>query len=78
MMMRYLGWGIGHHNPAEFCHEANSLIASNSDRELAQFGDPVGDSAGAEGDSDLDVISDGECESSSDLDVDAPLETFEY
>lgn len=89
MMMRHLGWGIGHCNPPEFSHEADSLIASSSDRELAQFGDPPGkyhteidkgvesDAAGEEGDSDLDVISGGE--EDCDADVVAPLgETFDY
>ena len=36
-MMRYLGWGIGHHNPPNFAHEANALVASSSDRELKQY-----------------------------------------
>jgi hypothetical protein len=40
MMMRYLGWGIGHRNPPDFTHEANMLIASNLDRELEQYGSP--------------------------------------
>ena len=40
MMMRYLGWGIGHRNPPNFAHEANSLIASSSDRELEQHRTP--------------------------------------
>ena len=38
MMMRYLGWGIGHRNPPDFTHEANMLIASSLDRELEQYG----------------------------------------
>jgi len=37
MMMRYLGWGIGHRNPPDFTHEANALIASSSDRELERY-----------------------------------------
>jgi hypothetical protein len=37
MMMRYLGWGIGHRNPPDFSHEANVLIASSSDGELEQY-----------------------------------------
>ncbi len=37
MMMRYLGWGIGHHNPPDFAHEADALIASSSDRELSRY-----------------------------------------
>jgi hypothetical protein len=40
MMMRYLGWGIGHRNPPNFTHEANTLIASSLDRELEQYGSP--------------------------------------
>jgi hypothetical protein len=40
MMMRYLGWGIGHRNPPDFAHEANALIASSSDRELEQYENP--------------------------------------
>jgi hypothetical protein len=40
MMMRYLGWGIGHCNPPDFAHEANALIASISDRELEQYENP--------------------------------------
>jgi hypothetical protein len=90
MMMRYLGWGIGHRNPPEFSHEADSLIASTSDRELAQFGDPEGecraeinkeaepDAADREGNSKLDVNSDGE-DGDSDIDA-APLGeiVFEY
>jgi hypothetical protein len=79
-MMRYLGWGIGHRNPPEFSHEADSVMASTSDRELAQFGDPAGerrteinkevesDAASGEGDSDLDVISDRE-DGASDIDA---------
>ena len=39
MMMRYLGWGIGHRNPPDFSHEANALIASSHDRELEQYDD---------------------------------------
>ena len=41
MMMRYLGWGIGHHNPPDFAHEANTLIASSLDRELEQYEVPA-------------------------------------
>jgi hypothetical protein len=44
MMMRYLGWGIGHRNPPNFAHEANALIASSHDRELERYEIP-GDSA---------------------------------
>ena len=54
MMMRYLGWGIGHRNPPDFAHEANALIASSLDRELeshpnhAGGGDVEGGSVGSE------------------------------
>jgi hypothetical protein len=41
MMMRYLGWGIGHRNPPDFAHEANALVASSSDRELEHRGNPA-------------------------------------
>ena len=33
--MRFLGWGIGHLNPADFPHEADALVASDEDRLLA-------------------------------------------
>jgi len=36
MMMRFLGWGIGHRNQPDFPHESNALIASSNDRELDQ------------------------------------------
>ena len=32
--MRFLGWGVGHLNQAEFPHEANALLASEKDRQL--------------------------------------------
>ena len=41
MMMRYLGWGIGHRNPPDFAHEANALIASSHERELEHFEIPA-------------------------------------
>ena len=34
MMMRFLGWGIGHLNSPDFPHEANELIASDEDKAL--------------------------------------------
>ena len=34
MMMRFLGWGVGHLNPADFPHEADALIATPRDRQL--------------------------------------------
>ncbi|TFY53731.1 hypothetical protein EVG20_g9986 [Dentipellis fragilis] len=33
MMMRYLGWGVGHLNSPDFPHEAYDLLASESDRQ---------------------------------------------
>ena len=63
MMMRYLGWGIGHRNPPNFAHEANVLIASSCDRELEQHeiqptmaeGDEMEGGSGSDiGDSDSD------------------------
>jgi hypothetical protein len=41
MMMQYLGWGIGHRNPPDFAHEANTLIASSHNRELEQYEIPA-------------------------------------
>jgi hypothetical protein len=38
MMMRFLGWGIGHLNPSDFPHEADALLASREDHELDQYG----------------------------------------
>ncbi|KAI0027632.1 hypothetical protein K488DRAFT_60856 [Vararia minispora EC-137] len=35
MMMRYLGWGVGHLNSPDFPHEADALLASDDDRVLA-------------------------------------------
>ncbi|KAI0733649.1 hypothetical protein C8Q72DRAFT_881207 [Fomitopsis betulina] len=36
MMMRFLGWGIGHLNQADFPHEAEALIASDQDHQLQE------------------------------------------
>lgn len=44
-MMRFLGWGIGHLNQADFPHEAEALIASDQDHQLqvrSGVSDPVG------------------------------------
>ena len=41
--MRYLGWGVGHCNCADFPHEAGQLSVSAHDRELADFRVPATD-----------------------------------
>ena len=33
-MQRYLGWGIGHRNRADFPHEALDLVITDADRDL--------------------------------------------
>ena len=59
MMMRYLGWGIGHRNPPDFTHEANALIASRLDRELENSTTSQVDSNATEDDSEIEAIEGG-------------------
>lgn len=49
MMMRFLGWGIGHLNSPDFPHEANGLIASDEDKVLHTTGVEKVLEAGLEG-----------------------------
>jgi hypothetical protein len=79
MMMRFLGWGIGHRNPQDFPHEANALLASREDRELAQRHDditPTDDLEAEVGEEADDGDGDG------DMDVDEsagqPLDLYRY
>ena len=73
MMMRFLGWGIGHLNSPDFLHEANELIASDEDKELRnETGLGKGLEAGLEGEEDSD-----DDNSSIDGDQDAEVE-YEY
>ena len=70
MMMRFLGWGIGHLNSPDFLHEANELIASNEDKELGnEPGLGNGVEAGLEGEE-----GSGDDNSSVDGDQDAEVE----
>ncbi|KAI0030723.1 hypothetical protein K488DRAFT_53583, partial [Vararia minispora EC-137] len=83
MMMRYLGWGVGHRNPPDFPHEANDLPRTNMYEEfLAPAGEQAGQSemVGGEGNSDgigeldedeeLDDLDDEESAQSSDEEED--------
>ena len=86
--MRYLGWGIGHHNPPDFPHEADEIIASSCDGELSRYEEPeVMDHTGmaedvgveADGASDDCVSADGASDVDSDSDTDAGFDdVFEY
>ena len=80
MMMRYLGWGIGHRNPPNFAHEANSLIASSSDRELEQHGTPSDKTQPAEAEDDESEGGENSEMGDSDLDPEIVQEvvTYEY
>lgn len=82
MMMRFLGWGIGHRNPHDFPHEADALLASREDRELVQYRDSdithtdnleVGEEA--PGDADVD---DGDMDADMDANTDDPLDVYQY
>jgi len=80
MMMRFLGWGIGHLNPPDFPHEANKLLVSDGDKVLFQdgnltapaMGHSEGLEAGLEGTS-----GEGGDDSDSSGDEDAEIE-YEY
>jgi hypothetical protein len=64
MMMRFLGWGVGHRNPPDFPHEAKALMASSTDRELENVtghSEVVEDAMeGGEGGDDLSMDGSGE------------------
>ena len=91
MMMRLLGWGIGHLNPPDFPHEANALVPSEKDRILASTtptqsrlsassGSHEGED-GVSGDADEDdfdeeVIEDGEGDD--ELEDESGVLAFEY
>ena len=80
MMMQYLGWGIGHHNPPDFAHEANLLITSSSDRELKQYKTPSDKTQLAEAEE--NELEGGENSEMGDLDSDPEIiqevVTYEY
>ena len=80
MMMQYLGWGIGHHNPPDFAHEANLLITSSSDRELKQYKTPSDKTQPAEAEE--NELEGGENSEMGDLDSDPEIiqevVTYEY
>ena len=80
MMMRYLGWGIGHRNPPDFAHEANSLIASSSDRELEEYGTPPDETQPAEAEDDGSEGGENSemGDSDSDPEIVQEVETYDY
>jgi hypothetical protein len=81
MMMRYLGWGIGHRNPPGFAHEADALIASSSDRELSRD-EELEAMCHTETVEDVEVVeADGVSDDSSESSVDGDIDeggVFEY
>jgi hypothetical protein len=82
MMMRFLGWGIGHCNSQDFPHEANALLASNEDRELVQHRDNItpADNLEAEVGEEADD-GDGDGDMDADADIDSagqPLDMYQY
>ena len=82
MMMRFLGWGIGHLNLPDFPHEAKELIASDDDKVLIQYENVTAEGSHTEGlEAGLEGTGEGSDDdiSSVDGDEDAEIEVgFEY
>ena len=72
LMMRFLGWGVGHLNQADFPHEANALLASEKDRQLHVPINTSGEPGTSHGHG---VVSEGELEELEDeFDIEDELE----